>query len=55
MKILVFLGTVRDSSPPNPPRLGLRVAQACIQHFGKHHPDVTVELIDPLQVELECV
>ena len=28
MKFLIFLGSVRDSTPPKPARLGLRVAQA---------------------------
>ena len=28
MKFLIFLGTVRDSSPPKPARLGERVAKA---------------------------
>ncbi|WP_159820216.1 NADPH-dependent FMN reductase [Colwellia sp. 20A7] len=30
MKFLIFLGTTRDSTPPKPARLGLRVAKACI-------------------------
>ncbi|WP_227537965.1 hypothetical protein [Marinobacter vulgaris] len=28
MKFLLFLGTVRDSTPPKPARLGVRVAEA---------------------------
>ena len=49
MKFLIFLGTVRDSTPPNPPRLGLRVARACVSqlHQGYH----SVELIDPLDFD----
>lgn len=30
MKFLVFLGTVRNSTPPKPARLGERVVQAYI-------------------------
>ncbi|MEX0707359.1 MAG: NAD(P)H-dependent oxidoreductase [Woeseia sp.] len=52
MKFLIFLGTVRQSSPPNPPRLGLRVARACVSHFTKSDEGNTVELIDPLDVVL---
>ena len=50
MKLLAFLGTVRNSSPPNPPRLGLRVARACVAQL--HQGDVSVELIDPLDFDL---
>ncbi len=52
LKLLAFLGTVRDSEPPDPPRLGLRVARACLQHIRQHQPDNAVELIDPLELEL---
>ncbi|RDB43747.1 NADPH-dependent oxidoreductase [Halomonas sp. DQ26W] len=47
---LVFLGSARDSTPPSPARLGLRVARACVAllRVGGH----TVELIDPLDIEL---
>lgn len=34
MKLLVFLGTVRDSTPPKPARLGERVALACMKYFA---------------------
>ncbi|MCP1728576.1 NAD(P)H-dependent FMN reductase [Natronospira proteinivora] len=54
MKILVFLGTVRDSSPPNPPRLGARVAEACMAVLGEH-ADLELELVDPLDYSLEGV
>ncbi|MCA1770808.1 MAG: NAD(P)H-dependent oxidoreductase [Halomonas sp.] len=47
---LVFLGTVRDSTPPAPARLGLRVARACVQLLEAD--GATVELIDPLDIEL---
>jgi NAD(P)H-dependent FMN reductase len=48
MKILVFLGSVRESSPPNPPRLGDRVAKVCVSVLGKN---CEVELIDPLKYQ----
>ncbi len=47
---LVFLGSARDSTPPNPARLGLHVARQCeqqVQELGH-----TVELIDPLSIGL---
>lgn len=46
MKILVFLGSVRDSTPPRPARLGLRVARACQRHLAQY--PVEVSLVDPL-------
>ncbi|MBK6957475.1 MAG: NAD(P)H-dependent oxidoreductase [Nitrosomonas sp.] len=49
MKFLVFLGTVRDSTPPNPPRLGLRVAKACVAQLQRD--DISAELIDPLDFD----
>ena len=53
MKLLTFLGTVRDSSPPNPPRLGLRVARACVTQL--HQGDISAELIDPLDFDLGSI
>ncbi|MBL0009996.1 MAG: NAD(P)H-dependent oxidoreductase [Nitrosomonas sp.] len=53
MKFLIFLGTVRNSSPPNPPRLGLRVAKACVAQL--HQGDISVELIDPLDFDLGLI
>lgn len=52
MKILVFLGTIRKSTPPAPARLGERVARACVKHLESQFNDVSVELIDPLDYEL---
>ena len=49
LNILVFLGTVRDSTPPKPARLGHRVAKACVAHLEKDH---SVTLIDPLEIDL---
>ncbi len=53
MKFLVFLGTVRDSTPPNPQRLGLRVAKACVTQI--YQGDHSVELIDPLDLDAEPI
>ncbi|WP_292995292.1 NAD(P)H-dependent oxidoreductase [Nitrosomonas sp.] len=53
MKLLVFLGTIRDSAPPNPPRLGLRVARACMAQL--HQGDISAELIDPLDFDLGSI
>ncbi len=50
---LVFLGSARDSTPPAPARLGLRVARACVQLLEAD--GARVELIDPLAIELSAV
>lgn len=47
MKLLVFLGSSRDSTPPSPARLGERVARACVAALSTEHE---VKLIDPLDV-----
>lgn len=49
LNVLIFLGSVRDSTPPKPARLGLRVAKACEAYLKNEH-DVT--LIDPLDIGL---
>lgn len=49
MKFLIFLGTARDSAPPSPPRLGLRVAKACVSQL--HQGGISAELIDPLDFD----
>jgi len=49
-KFLVFLGSARESSPPRPARLGLRVARQCEKHLQEIGH--AVELIDPLSIEL---
>lgn len=49
LKILVFLGSSRESTPPSPPRVGLRVAlylKALIEKEGQQ-----VEIIDPLSID----
>ncbi|QUX98129.1 NADPH-dependent oxidoreductase [Marinomonas sp. CT5] len=55
MKILMFLGTVRDSTPPRPARLGERVAKACFAGFNKQYKDDEIELVDVLDYPLEPV
>lgn len=49
-KFLVFLGSARDSTPPRPARLGLRVARYCDRHLNALGH--SAELIDPLSIEL---
>ena len=55
MKFLIFLGTVRDSTPPKPARLGLRVSKACIECLHSRYDEHEVELIDALDYPLETV
>lgn len=55
MKILVFLGSVRDSTPPKPGRLGERVTLACQSHLKHYFNDIDAELIDPLDYDLESI
>lgn len=50
MRVLVFLGSVRDSAPPRPARLGLRVARACVARLDEAEWAAT--LVDPLEVDL---
>jgi chromate reductase, NAD(P)H dehydrogenase (quinone) len=50
LQLLVFLGSVRDSTPPLPARLGLRVARACAAQLSVAGHGVT--LIDPLDFDL---
>lgn len=50
LKLLVFLGSVRDTSPPRPARLGLRVAQSCAARLLNDGHDT--HLIDPLDFDL---
>ena len=52
MKFLIFLGSARDSTPPRPARLGLRVSRACEYFFNLDHEEHSVEIIDPLDYEL---
>lgn len=55
MKFLVFLGTVRDSTPPRPARLGERVAKAAINCLNLRYKQHDFELIDPLDYPCEQV
>lgn len=55
MKFLVFLGTVRDSTPPKPARLGQRVSNACIECLTSRYNGHEVELIDALDYPLGAV
>lgn len=50
LNLLVFLGSARDSTPPYPVRLGLRVARACVAQLSAAGLDV--ELVDPLALSL---
>ncbi len=52
MKFLVFLGSVRDSTPPKPARLGLRVAKACLACLASRYTEQEFELIDALDYPL---
>ena len=52
MKILIFLGSVRDSSPPRPARLGLRVSRALLNFFEQAFSGHSIEIIDPLDYVL---
>ena len=53
LNLLVFLGSARDSTPPYPTRLGLRVARACVAQLAAAGLDV--ELVDPLSLSLPAV
>ena len=49
MKVIVFLGSARDSTPPRPARLGARVSQMCRRLLA----DLTHEIqaVDPLDFD----
>ncbi|SFL26641.1 NAD(P)H-dependent FMN reductase [Nitrosomonas aestuarii] len=55
MKFLVFLGTVRESTPPEPARLGVRVAEACLECLKNRYEEHEVELIDALDYPFDTV
>lgn len=50
MKVLVFLGSARESTPPRPARLGARVSLACQQSLTAL--DAETEVVDPLDYDL---
>lgn len=53
LKLLVFIGTVRESTPPRPARLGLRVARACEQWFQQK--EIDIQMVDPLDIPMDRV
>ncbi|NMT65052.1 NADPH-dependent FMN reductase [Marinobacter orientalis] len=55
MKFLVFLGTVRDSTPPKPARLGVRVTEAVLECLKSRYAGHEVELVDALDYPPEAV
>jgi NAD(P)H-dependent FMN reductase len=55
MKFLVFLGTVRDSTPPKPARLGVRVTAAVLECLKSRYADQELELVDAFDYPLEPV
>src|SRR5690606_11598706 len=55
MKFLVFLGTVRDSTPPKPARLGVRVGQAVLECLNTRYSEHEFELVDALDYPLADV
>ena len=48
LNFLIFLGSVRESTPPRPARLGERVAKACLSRLEETSEHVTI--IDPLDI-----
>ena len=50
MKALVFLGSVRESAPPTPMRLGARVALACVDQL--RIAGIDVDLVDPIGIDM---
>ncbi|MCR9548469.1 NADPH-dependent FMN reductase [Vibrio antiquarius] len=55
MHFLIFLGSVRDSTPPRPARLGMRVSRACETLFKNQYSQHIVEIIDPLNYDFDDV
>ncbi len=55
MKAILFLGSIRDSSPPAPPRLGVRVARASMSFFASNQGSHSLKLVDPLDYDLGAV
>jgi NAD(P)H-dependent FMN reductase len=53
LKLLVFLGSVRDSTPPRPARLGARIARVCQRQAVAAGHDA--EMIDPLDYALPAI
>ncbi|WP_339772398.1 NAD(P)H-dependent oxidoreductase [uncultured Paraglaciecola sp.] len=55
MKFLVFLGTARDSTPPKPARLGVRVVGAILANLKSRYGKHEIELVDVLDYPLETI
>lgn len=55
MKFLVFLGSVRNSTPPKPARLGVRVTAAVLECLNSQYAECEVELIDAMDYPTEPV
>ena len=55
MKLLVFLGTVRESTPPTPARLGVRVTKAVLECLKSRYEGHEIELIDAKNYPVEAV
>lgn len=55
MKFLLILGSVRDSTPPRPARLGWRVAAACLHCLQARFAAHEFVLVDALDYPLEFV
>lgn len=55
MHFLLFLGSVRDSTPPKPARLGERVSNACASCFKAEYENHSLEIIDALDFEYSQV
>ena len=51
LNILIFLGSVRESTPPKPARLGARVATACRARLEATSQHTTI--IDPLDIDVQ--
>ena len=48
MKFLIFIGTLRDSQPPSPKRLGIRVSKYFEKIIQQEFKDCETEVIDPM-------
>ncbi|TXR54644.1 NADPH-dependent FMN reductase [Reinekea thalattae] len=55
MKLVVFLGTVRDSTPPKPARLGTRVLKACLNCFAERFSEHEIVVVDALDYPMEPI
>ncbi|MDF5351304.1 NADPH-dependent oxidoreductase, partial [Vibrio parahaemolyticus] len=51
MHFLIFLGSVRNSTPPRPARLVMQASKASETLIASQHSQHTVEIIDPLNYD----